>query len=724
MYMNTLFRFPSSVRAMPRWPVSVCAALILTACLTPPFASAQMPTVTGYNGTQTFVTSPGKDPDEPNACGVIGGASYWFTYRPPTNGMVSIDTAGSTFDTVLGIYVDNGQNLGYSSLLSVTCNDNCSTNILTSCVQYTASPSTNYFIMLDGVNGATGTARLSYHLQPPPLAINCPANITTNLSSGCSIKVNYPAATVTGGSSILTNYCVPASGSIFPKGANPVSCTVQDTSGQSAAGTFTITVIDATRPTITTPANITTNADPSICSGRAVNFSPTASDNCSGVTTSCNPPSGSIFPIGTNAVTCTASDTSGNTTNCTFKVIVNPNTKAPPTITCSANIVMNLASGCTSVVTYPPSVATPTCTASSIKTNYCSPASGATFSIGVTNVTCTAVDNLNNTNKCTFTVSVLESAPPTITSCPTNRIVTTSATATGSTAVTYSPAFSATDNCAIKTNYCLPPSGSTFPMGTNTVNCISQDKSGNTANCSFTVTVYDTTRPTISNAVNQTVVQACNGTVSYNMPIAKDNCPGVTLSCTPASGTTNFTVAGQVTTNPVTCTATDTSGNVTNASFNLFVTRRLIPTWQPPLAGNNRCIVADDSATEPSNTFTVGGILANRVTFLDLSGSDVTATLSNSVAVQILFSLMNQTGPATATVVSNVVAMVGTGGIGTSGSSKALAGMMKYVASGNYFEFDASTTGWKTNTLNTTQYYRAQVTFTNNVYGTVRFESQ
>jgi hypothetical protein len=52
------------------------------------------------------------------------------------------------------------------------------------------------------------------------------------------------------------------------------------------------------------------------------------------------------------------------------------------------------------------------------------------------------------------------------------------------------------------------------------------------------------------------------------------------------------------------------------------------------------------------------------------------------------------------------------------------AGTMKYVASGNYFEFDASTTGWKTNILGTTQYYRAQVTVTNSACGTVRFESQ
>ena len=101
-----------------------CLIAVLALATVLPWSTvlAQGPTVTGYNGTQTFVTSVGKDPDEPNACNVVGGASYWFTYKPPTNGPVSVDTAGSSYNTVLGIYYDDGRNLGYSSLVPVTCN--------------------------------------------------------------------------------------------------------------------------------------------------------------------------------------------------------------------------------------------------------------------------------------------------------------------------------------------------------------------------------------------------------------------------------------------------------------------------------------------------------------------------------------------------------------------------------------------------------------------------
>ena len=163
--MKNLFISSLSVRSAARATASLWAALVLSAALTPATRAA---TVTGYNGTQTFVTAVGKDPAEPNACGVIGGSSYWFTYQPPTNGLAAFNTAGSTYNTVLGIYVDNGQNLGYSSLLPVTCNDDCGAG-KTSCVSWAASPKTNYYIMLDGVAGATGTAYLNYSLDALPV---------------------------------------------------------------------------------------------------------------------------------------------------------------------------------------------------------------------------------------------------------------------------------------------------------------------------------------------------------------------------------------------------------------------------------------------------------------------------------------------------------------------------------------------------------------------------
>src|SRR4030095_3657494 len=50
--------------------------------------------------------------------------------------------------------------------------------------------------------------------------------------------------------------------------------------------------------------------------------SPTTSDNCSVSSVVCSPASGSIFPVGTTTVTCTATDSSGNTATCSFTVNV------------------------------------------------------------------------------------------------------------------------------------------------------------------------------------------------------------------------------------------------------------------------------------------------------------------------------------------------------------------------------------------------------------------
>ncbi|MEW6128202.1 MAG: HYR domain-containing protein, partial [Acidobacteriota bacterium] len=52
-----------------------------------------------------------------------------------------------------------------------------------------------------------------------------------------------------------------------------------------------------------------------------VNYpAPQVSDNCPGESVVCVPPSGSCFGLGVTTVSCTATDASGNTANCSFVV--------------------------------------------------------------------------------------------------------------------------------------------------------------------------------------------------------------------------------------------------------------------------------------------------------------------------------------------------------------------------------------------------------------------
>ncbi len=75
---------------------------------------------------------------------------------------------------------------------------------------------------------------------------------------------------------------------------------------------------------ITCPANASARADVG-AAGAAVTFSPpTATGGKAPLTTTCTPQSGTTFPVGSTTVSCTASDTAGQSAQCTFSVVVNP----------------------------------------------------------------------------------------------------------------------------------------------------------------------------------------------------------------------------------------------------------------------------------------------------------------------------------------------------------------------------------------------------------------
>ncbi len=90
------------------------------------------------------------------------------------------------------------------------------------------------------------------------------------------------------------------------------------------------------QPDVTAP-EITCAADTTIAcagaDGAVVEFSVTAIDDCDPLpVVTCDPPSGSTFPVGETAVTCTAVDSLGNTSTCAFTVTVGTDTE-PPVIT-------------------------------------------------------------------------------------------------------------------------------------------------------------------------------------------------------------------------------------------------------------------------------------------------------------------------------------------------------------------------------------------------------
>ena len=116
----------------------------------------------------------------------------------------------------------------------------------------------------------------------------------------------------------------------------------------------------------------------------------------------------------------------------------------------------------------------------------CAPASGSTFHLGTTTVTCGATDSSGNSSSRSFTVTVRDTTAPAL-ACPPSQSV--GATSASGAIVSY-PAATVSDavDAAPVVTYSRA-SGTLFPIGTTTVTVTATDASGNRSTCSFTVTV-------------------------------------------------------------------------------------------------------------------------------------------------------------------------------------------------------------------------------------------
>src|SRR5439155_420214 len=117
------------------------------------------------------------------------------------------------------------------------------------------------------------------------------------------------------------------------------------------------------------------------------------------------------------------------------------------------------------------------------------------------------------------------------------------------------------------------------PVGTTTVTNQANDASGNSAQCTFTVTVTDTQAPTITCPANLTVNTAagvCASNVTFTVT-ATDNCAVTNVTSSPASG-----FAFPLGTTTVTSTARDSSGNASTCTFTVTVTDTQPPTITCP----------------------------------------------------------------------------------------------------------------------------------------------
>lgn len=346
--------------------------------------------------------------------------------------------------------------------------------------------------------------------------ISCPADVTVTAAQGEDFANAAPGTPTTNPSMDVSISGVRSDGeeltATYPLGTTLITWTVTDSVGLTASCTQRIIVNpfgcgnDTENPTITAPADIVLDTPPNISGncgfviGESQLGTATAADNCTVNVSRTGVPAGNFFPVGVTTITYTATDSAGNTATDTQTVTVRdltaPIIEAPPdaSYTCMSEVPAASPSQATRGTVLdengnplppgPPvdNCGTPTVTISETVTGAGNPSSPR-----IITRTFTATDAAGNSASDDQVITVIDPTPPTI-SCPADITVYLPLNSTDtSTVVNFN--VTGSDNCGTPTITTNAPAGNVFPVGTTTVTATANDGNGNTASCSFNVTV-------------------------------------------------------------------------------------------------------------------------------------------------------------------------------------------------------------------------------------------
>ena len=150
--------------------------------------------------------------------------------------------------------------------------------------------------------------------RPAPVntapTLTLPGNLTAEATGPNGAAVSYTATASDAEDGALAADCSPASGSTFPLGTTTVNCSATDSAGASDTGSFTVTVVDTTPPSITWIGGPEDGGSYYFGSVPAASTC-TASDLVSG-NVNCTV-TGYSTAVGTPTLTASATDGAGNT---------------------------------------------------------------------------------------------------------------------------------------------------------------------------------------------------------------------------------------------------------------------------------------------------------------------------------------------------------------------------------------------------------------------------
>jgi uncharacterized repeat protein (TIGR01451 family) len=369
----------------------------------------------------------------------------------------------------------------------------------------------------DGTREATATRTVVVGTFPEdevdqPGTTNVPPTLTLNgddqITIECGTAFTDPGATATVcGSSVP----VTTSGTVDIHTPGVYSITYSATAnGFTVDATRIVTVeADNSAPTITLngASPMTVECHTSFTDPGAI-----AHDACAGDFAATASGTVDANTVGVYVITYNATDPSGHSAVPVTRTVNVVDTTAP-TVTAPANVTVNTGPGATSCgtivsdATLGTGSANDSCAGSLSVTRTGVPA-GNVFPVGTTTITYTANDGYNSA-QAQQTVTVIDNTLPTI-SCPLD--ITLEPSCPSGAIATYTAPVG-TDNCtgSTTTRTAGLASGSVFPIGTTTVTHQVTDASGNTASCSFTVTVL-TPQTVIQNLQAQVSASSLTGT--------------------------------------------------------------------------------------------------------------------------------------------------------------------------------------------------------------------
>lgn len=501
---------------LPPLGISNCAALNVTTITDinscDAFVSIQSPTISNGSGSETISNN-------------FNGTSNASDTYPlgNTNVIFTIVDGARTASCAFNVFVQDNQNPTISCPSDFTINVESAVPTCSSIVTFaSAIGSDNCSVSISQIGGlssgsvfSNGISTITYRASDgsgnivncsfeitvvcdvlPPLFIACPANVSALTAfSQCDANLTFAFPIVSNGSPsqvLLNDYNNnPSANDIYPLGTTTVNYTVQDR-GRTATCSFEVLVVDEELPMIFCPGSLTVNGIRNGCIAIATFSVVSATDNCPNIIidqiSGGGLGSGSIYNDGTTNLSYRATDSSGNSSSCTFNVEVECIPAPPLSLVCPANISANNDLGnCNALVTSNLPIVLNGSGLETITNNFTAGlnASGI-YPVGNTTVVYSVLDGIDLAT-CSFQVLVLDNEIPEIT-CPSTFMIMRDP-ANCPAIVTWN--LISNDNCPNHSVNLISgmASGNSFPEGSYTSAFQVTDENGNTNSCSFEIFV-------------------------------------------------------------------------------------------------------------------------------------------------------------------------------------------------------------------------------------------